>query len=58
MVRIDNGEVKMPDKYDIMSEVYGDVMAEIHKAEALTAKRKKKIKKSLKITTFKDKVKK
>lgn len=48
----------MPDRYDIMSEVYGDVMAEIQKAEALTAKRKKKMKKGLKITTFKDKVKK
>ncbi len=47
MVRTGNGEVKMPDKYDIMSEVYGDVMAEIHKAEALTAKRKKKMKQGL-----------
>lgn len=58
MVHTGNGEVKMPDRYDIMSEVYGDVMAEIQKAEALTAKRKKKMKRGLKITTFKDKVKK
>lgn len=58
MVHTGNGEVKMPDKYDIMHEVYGDVMAEIQKAQALTAKRKKKMKKGLKITTFKDKVKK
>lgn len=52
-----DGGIKMPDIHDMMDEVYSDVLTELYQAR-LEKYQRERLNKGLKITTYKDKVKK